>query len=244
MLNSLLTRIPEDWQQLLMPLSEDPKWIQLLEDLQIQEDRARNTLGNEIAPTSNRVFRALSTTRVDDVKVVILGQDPYHTPELAQGLAFSIPEAIRPGSKHFPSSLRNISKALVLDGFKPLFHGNLEHWAKQGVLLLNTTLTVQLGQANAHADWGWQIFTDRLIESLALQQGPIAWFLWGSFAQKKTTLIAQDHGHLILQASHPSGLSVYKTPKPFLYPGDIKSCGHFKQANKWLIDQQKSPISW
>lgn len=239
----LLERIPEDWRLLLSPLSSDPQWVQLLEHLEAQELSARTSLGDEIAPAQDRVFRALSTTPVNEVKVVILGQDPYHTPELAQGLAFSIPEAIRPGSKHFPSSLRNISKALVLDGFKPLFHGNLENWAKQGVLLLNATLTVQLGHANAHADWGWQTFTDKLISQLAKHHG-MAWFLWGSHAQKKAPLIAQVPGQLILRASHPSGLSVYKTNQPFLYPGDQKSCGHFKQANEWLMNQQKSPISW
>jgi uracil-DNA glycosylase len=240
---NLLERIPQDWQQLLAPLAQDPEWIKLLDHLQAQEMSARANLGDQIAPPEDRVFRALATTRVDEVKVVILGQDPYHTPELAQGLAFSIPEAIRPGSRYFPSSLRNISKALALDGFKPLFHGNLENWAKQGVLLLNATLTVQLGHANAHADWGWQTFTDKLIEQLALRH-PIAWFLWGSHAQKKATLIPKGCGHLTLLASHPSGLSVYKTSQPFLYPGDKKSCGHFKQANDWLITQQKSPISW
>jgi len=239
-----LNRLPKDWQDLIAPLQADETWLRLIEGIQARENEARLRLGEQIAPAADRVFRALEKTPVKNVKVVILGQDPYHSPGLAQGLAFSIPESIRLGSRWFPSSLRNISKALVLDGYKGLFHGNLERWAEQGVLLLNATLTVQLGHANAHANWGWQEFTDRLIALLASQNEPIAWFLWGSHAQKKSDLINKHAKHLILTASHPSGLSVYKTSNPFIYPGDTQSCGHFRTANNWLIEQEKSPIAW
>ena len=170
----------------------------------------------------NTFFRALKETPVDQVKVVILGQDPYQTPGLAQGLAFSIPKEIKPGWKAFPSSLRNISKAIALDGYKPLMHGDLSEWAKQGVLLLNATLTVQLDLAASHAQYGWQDLTDALLYRLAKKQSVI-WLLWGSHAQKKKALIElaqQESGHpqFILTASHPSGLSVYKTAEPFIYP--------------------------
>lgn len=238
-----LDRLPEDWQALLLPLVTNPEWIALLKKLDKKEYSERLS-GDHLAPPADRVFRALVCTPVNDVKVVLLGQDPYHTPGLAQGLAFSIPESIKPGSKAFPSSLRNISKALALDGYPSLENGNLERWANQGVLLLNATLTVTLGQANAHADWGWQLFTDQLIKSLSAHKPEIAWLLWGSFAQKKQDLIAPNKGHLILTASHPSGLSVYKTDQPFIYPKDKKSCGHFRQVNDWRMKLQKQPILW
>ena len=233
-----LSRLPTDWRALLSPLSEKTHWLNLLEQIQTHETQERSTWDNHILPPTELVFNALMQTPVSEVKVVILGQDPYHTPGLAQGLAFSIPEKIIPGSREFPSSLRNISKALVLDGYPRLQNGDLTRWAKQGVLLLNATLTVKLGQANAHADWGWQSFTDQLIERLSNQQTGIVWLLWGSFAQKKQDLIAKN------RSSHPSGLSVYKTNEPFIYPGDTQSCKHFSMCNQWLIKLKKTPIAW
>ena len=240
----LLNRLPKDWRDLLSPLCDKSDWIKLLEEIQTHETQARVHDANHIAPPAGLVFNALIQTPVSEVKVVILGQDPYHTPGLAQGLAFSIPENIIPGSREFPSSLRNISKALVLDGYPRLAHGDLNRWATQGVLLLNASLTVELGQANAHADWGWQKFTDQLIEQLSARQSGIVWLLWGSFAQKKQDLIAKNRSHLILKASHPSGLSVYKTNEPFIYPGDTQSCRHFSMCNQWLINLKKTPIAW
>ena len=241
---NLLQRLPSDWGNLLKSLESNTAWHHLIDSLSEKEQRAREELGSKIVPSYDNVFRALNLTSVENTKVVILGQDPYHSPGLAQGLAFSIPEHIKPGSREFPSSLRNISKALALDGFPALINGNLDRWAKQGVLLLNATLTVELGQANAHANWAWQGFTDQLIKRLSEQRKEIVWLLWGSYAHKKLELIDKNRDHLILCSSHPSGLSVYKTQQPFIHPGDAKSCGHFQQSNDWLISHKKTPISW
>lgn len=178
MLQNLISRLPKDWADLLNPPNGNSDWLKLLEMISQKESHAREQLSEKIVPSFENVFKALHLTQVADTKVVILGQDPYHSPGLAQGLAFSIPEFIKPGSREFPSSLRNISKALVLDGFSPLANGDLTRWANQGVLLLNATLTVELGQANAHSDWGWQAFTDQLIKNLSDQQKDIVWLLW------------------------------------------------------------------
>lgn len=241
---NLLSRLPNDWRELLNPLNTNAEWLNLLNSISAKEELARNQFEQGVVPSFENVFKALSLTQVENIKVVILGQDPYHSPGLAQGLAFSIPESIRPGSREFPSSLRNISKALALEGFSPLTDGNLTRWANQGVLLLNATLTVQLGQANSHSEWGWQQFTDQLIKSLSEQKTGIIWLLWGSYAYKKIDLINKSQNHLILSASHPSGLSVYKTKSPFISPGDTQSCGHFKQSNEWLLSHKKTPIAW
>lgn len=241
---NLLSRLPNDWRELLNPLNTNAEWLNLLNSISAKEELARNQFEQGVVPSFENVFKALSLTQVENIKVVILGQDPYHSPGLAQGLAFSIPESIRPGSREFPSSLRNISKALALEGFSPLTDGNLTRWANQGVLLLNATLTVQLGQANSHSEWGWQQFTDQLIKNLSEQKTGIVWLLWGSYAHKKIDLINKSQNHLILSASHPSGLSVYKTKSPFISPGDTQSCGHFKQSNEWLLSHKKTPIAW
>ena len=241
---ALLDRLPPDWRALLSPIANDAEWQKLLWKLDTQEQHARDLLGDQIAPAPENVFKALWSTPVNDVNVVLLGQDPYHSPGLAQGLAFSIPETIAPGSRLFPSSLRNISKALVIDGYPALKHGNLEHWANQGVLLLNATLTVEIGSANAHVHWGWQQFTNQLISRLSEHKNNLVWMLWGGYAQKKLELISNPQEHLILRASHPSGLGVYKTNQPFLHPGDLMSCGHFKKANEWLTTHKKPTIAW
>jgi uracil-DNA glycosylase len=240
----LLKRLPNDWENLLSPNQTNTAWQNLIQSIGKKEVMAREQFGPSIVPSYENVFRALFLTPVNKTKVIILGQDPYHSPGLAQGLAFSIPESIKPGSREFPSSLRNISKALSIEGFPALANGNLDRWAEQGVLLLNATLTVELGLANAHADWGWQAFTDELIKNLSQQTNELVWLLWGSFAQKKHDLIDKTRNHLVLSASHPSGLSVYKTKQPFIYPGDTQSCEHFRQANDWLISHKKAPIAW
>ena len=167
-----------------------------------------------------------------------------HTPGLAQGMAFSIPGDIPMGSRKFPGSLRNINKALKIEGFGGLKSGDLSHWADQGVLLLNATLTVDEGNANSHAGFGWQDFTDSLIKALSERHELIVWMLWGSFAQKKISLIDPNRGHLVLMASHPSGLSVYKTDAPFLCRGDTDCCRHFSRANEWLIGTGREDIRW
>ena len=238
------SHLPPDWKKLIAEDLENHRF-DLLEK---QVNQAYKDLGEQIAPTQENIFRALKETPVNQVRVVILGQDPYQTPGLAQGLAFSIPKEIKPGWKAFPSSLRNISKALALDGYQALLHGDLSGWAKQGVLLLNATLTVQLNLAASHAQFGWQELTDVLLYRLAKTQSTI-WLLWGAHAQKKKALIelaAQESGlhQTILTASHPSGLSVYKTAEPFIYPGDQQSCGHFRKVNEYLLNQGLTPIQW
>jgi len=232
--------IPQDWQELLGNYFESREWVTLKNNLQallIQEPQM-------IGPKPEFFFKALQLTKVDQVKVVILGQDPYHSPGLAQGLAFSIPANIPINSRAFPSSLRNISKALALEQFGHLPNGDLQLWAKQGVLLLNTALSVKLGEAGSHANLGWKSLIDQLICALAQHKPNLVWMLWGGHAQSKLPLIANASQQLILQSSHPSGLGVYKTDRPFLEPGDQKSCGHFMKTNEWLVQHSETPIEW
>jgi uracil-DNA glycosylase len=232
--------IPKDWQVLLGNYFDSSDWINLASNLQaaLDVDPAM------IRPEPSQFFRALKLTPVDSVKVVILGQDPYHSPGLAQGLAFSIPANIPTNSRAFPSSLRNISKALALEGFGHLPNGDLHAWAKQGVLLLNTALSVQLGEAGSHSNLGWKSLIDRLISGLALHKPHLVWMLWGGHAQSKLVLIESGIDQLILQSSHPSGLGVYKTDKPFLEPGAKACCGHFTKANEWLKQLGKEEVIW
>lgn len=182
-------------------------------------------------------FRALKLTPLNHVRVVILGQDPYHGPGQAQGLAFSVP----PGVK-VPPSLRNIFKELQQSlGTSAPGDGSLERWARQGVLLLNTHLTVEGGQPASHARWGWEIFTDLLVESVARKPDPVVFMLWGAHAQAKKSLVDRSgraNGHLVLQANHPSPLSAMRPPTPFL------GCGHFALANTFLTQKGKTPIQW
>jgi uracil-DNA glycosylase len=232
--------IPEDWRTLLGDYFESPEWQTLQTNLKAEIDKGID----KICPEPQNFFKALMLTPPNQVKVVILGQDPYHSPGLAQGLAFSIPSNIPTNSRQFPSSLRNISKALALEGFDALPNGDLHVWAEQGVLLLNTALSVQLGEAGSHANLGWKPLIDRLISALAQQKPHLVWMLWGGHAQSKIPLIESAPDQLILQSSHPSGLGVYKTDRPFLEPGAKASCGHFTKANEWLIANQQSPIEW
>ena len=232
--------IPKDWRDLLGNYFESSAWKNLEANLQA----ALDTDPKLIRPDPNHFFKALKLTPVQSVKVVILGQDPYHSPGLAQGLAFSIPKEIPTNSREFPSSLRNISKALALEGFGPLPNGDLHHWAKQGVLLLNTALSVRVGEAVSHANLGWKSLIDQLISALAIQRPYLVWMLWGGHAQSKLPLIESGDKPLILQSSHPSGLGVYKTDKPFLEPGAKRSCAHFTNANQWLKRRGNKEILW
>lgn len=232
--------IPEDWQELLGSYFDSEDWQSLEKNLQ----SVLNENLNFVRPEPQYFFKALKLCPVHSVKVVVLGQDPYHSPGLAQGLAFSIPANVAVNSRVFPSSLRNISKALNLEGFGSLPNGDLHHWAEQGVLLLNTALSVRLGEAGSHANIGWRSFIDHLISALAKQRPHLVWMLWGGHAQSKLPLIETSHNQMVLQSSHPSGLGVYKTDRPFLEPGDKASCGHFSKANQWLIEHQGSPIQW
>jgi uracil-DNA glycosylase len=242
--------MPSDWAELIREELDAGEFSELEKNL----SAAYEKLGELIQPAPDNVFKALRETSVEQVRVVLLGQDPYQTPGLAQGLAFSIPATIKPGWRSFPSSLRNISKAIALDGYSGLQHGDLSHWAKQGVLLLNATLTVQLEIAGSHANFGWQKLTDCLLYRLALKKPELIWLLWGAHAQKKKTLIEQASQTIntpnsaisapILTASHPSGLSVYRTYEPFLLPGDTGSCQHFKKVNELLEKRGEQPITW
>jgi uracil-DNA glycosylase len=175
-------------------------------------------------------FKALSLTALKDVRVVILGQDPYHGAGQAEGLAFSVAQGVK-----IPPSLRNIFKERQRDlGIAPATHGSLKAWAAQGILLLNTTLTVEDGQPASHAKKGWELLTDRIIEASAKKKSPVAFLLWGGHAQAKQALIAQhnaDQRHLVLKANHPSPLSALRPPEPFI------GCGHFGQVRAFLADQ-------
>ena len=232
--------IPEDWRALLGDFFETPDWQELQTNLRSE----LNQNEEQIRPESQNFFKALALTPLAQVKVVILGQDPYHSPGLAQGLAFSIPRNIPSNSRQFPSSLRNISKALAIEGFGALPHGDLHAWADQGVLLLNAALSVKLGEAGSHTDLGWKPLIDRLISTLVQQKPHLVWMLWGGHAQSKLPLIESGLDQLILQSSHPSGLGVYKTDRPFLQPGGKVSCGHFTKANEWLVKHREIAITW
>ena len=232
--------IPRDWRDLLGDYFESSGWKKLEGNIQVilESDYA------SVRPEPQNFFKALKLTPVNSVKVVIIGQDPYHSPGLAQGLAFSIPDTIPLHSREFPSSLRNISKALALEGFGALPNGDLHDWAEQGVLLLNTALSVALGEAGSHTNIGWKSLIDHLIGALAKQKPSLVWMLWGGHAQSKLPLIETGKDQLVLQSSHPSGLGVYKTDRPFLEPGAAASCNHFSKANAWLLEHGKKPIIW
>lgn len=241
---SIQASLPGDWLELIHDELASGRFERL--EQEVSSIYGQNP--EEIAPSLDNIFRAFKETSVEQANVIILGQDPYQTPGLAQGLSFSIPKEIKPGWRAFPSSLRNISKALALDGYQALPHGDLSAWAAQGVLLLNATLTVQLNLAGSHAQLGWQDLTDVLLYQLAKKKS-LVWLLWGAHAQKKLALIekaSQQSGvkQEILTASHPSGLSVYKTKEPFIYPGDQQSCGHFRKANELLLQRGLTPIEW
>lgn len=182
-------------------------------------------------------FRALTLTPLSQVRVVILGQDPYHGPGQAEGLAFSVAPGVR-----VPPSLRNIFKELHRSlGVPAPVQGSLVHWATQGVLLLNTCLTVEAGLPASHAGWGWEALTDALVGAVAKSERPVVFMLWGAHAQAKKPLIEAAAGavrHLILQANHPSPLSAARLPLPFL------GSGHFAQAQAFWQRKGEKPIGW
>jgi uracil-DNA glycosylase len=196
--------------------------------------QAEKAAGRQVFPHSTDWFRALELTPLPDVRVVILGQDPYHGAGQAHGLCFSV----RPGVKP-PPSLINIYKELVTDvGFVPPAHGYLEPWARQGVLLLNSVLTVRMGEAASHRDRGWEKFTDAVVRLAAARAEPTVFMLWGSYAQKKAAFVPSiERGghHLVLKAPHPSPLSAHS--------GWFGS-RHFSKANAFLEAQGRGPIDW
>lgn len=196
---------------------------------------AEEAAGKRIYPPRGMRLRALELTPLDAVRVVILGQDPYHGPGQAHGLAFSVQEGMRA-----PPSLMNIYKELSADcGVVAPGHGNLEHWARQGVLLLNNVLTVEDGIAGSHQGKGWEAITDAAVAAVAARQEPCVFMLWGSHAQKKASrvrgLSGPDSQHLVLTAPHPSPLSAHR---------GFLGCRHFSQANAFLTAHGRGRIDW
>lgn len=190
---------------------------------------ARAVEDSHIAPSPEHVFRAFTFFPPTDTRVVILGQDPYHTPGVADGLAFST----LPGNR-IPPSLKNIFKELRAEGFTTTDDPDLTRWAKQGVLLLNASLTVRLGEANSHADYGWHTCTDTVIQTISETQKNVVFMLWGAFARKKSALI--DHTtHLVLESAHPSPLSAHN---------GFFGNNHFKKANEYLNSKGRPEINW
>ncbi|WP_273022245.1 uracil-DNA glycosylase [Rheinheimera sp.] len=214
------------WQQLLGEEKRQPYFVDTL----TQVEQARQA-GQVIYPPQSDVFNAFKLTELDNLKVVLLGQDPYHGPNQAHGLAFSVRHGVR-----VPPSLQNMYKELALEypEFVIPAHGCLEDWAKQGVLLLNTVLTVVATQANSHRHLGWEQFTDKVIAQISTHCQGIVFLLWGSHAQKKGRFIDRQR-HYVLEAPHPSPLSAHR---------GFLGCGHFKQANELLVKQGKAPINW
>lgn len=203
-----------------------PHQQQCLQSVLTRVQQARDN-GVTIYPPAAEVFRAFELTPLAKVRVVILGQDPYHGPGQAHGLSFSVPAGVK-----FPPSLRNIFKAISHDepDYHIPLHGDLSHWARQGVLLLNTVLTVEQGKAHAHAGWGWETFTDAVIEHINAAREGVVFLLWGAHAQKKQELIDPTRHH-VLTSVHPSPLSAHR---------GFFECGHFRRVNALLTP----PIEW
>lgn len=186
--------------------------------------------GRQIYPKASEWFRALDLTPLDHVRVVILGQDPYHGPGQAHGLCFSVQPGVRP-----PPSLLNIYKELESDlGLPRPRHGFLEHWAKQGVLLLNSVLTVEAAKATSHQSKGWERFTDAVVRLINAKPEPVVFMLWGSYAQKKAAFVDSER-HLVLKAAHPSPLSAHN---------GFLGCRHFSLCNAFLESKGLAPIDW
>jgi uracil-DNA glycosylase len=220
--------VPPSWQAALAPVLQSPAVRELLAFLDAEE-RA----GKRIYPPRESRFRALALTPLIDVKVVILGQDPYHGAGQAHGLAFSVPDGVK-----VPPSLRNIHKEIATDcGVAPGIGGNLEHWAKQGVLLLNTSLSVEEGRAGSHAKLGWEGVTDAAIAAVVAKREPTVFMLWGAHAQCKAERVAGlvSGRHLVLTAPHPSPLSART---------GFFGSRHFSQANAFLEANGRGAIDW
>lgn len=233
-LGELFDAVPDDWRPLTEAFRHNPTGQALI----ARVDAAR-AAGAVIYP--DEVFHALHLTRRAEVKVLILGQDPYHGPGQAHGLAFSVRQGVP-----IPPSLRNIRKEILRDmGLPPPAHGCLQRWAEQGVLLLNTVLTVQAGEAASHAGWGWEALTDALAQAVAADAGARVVMLWGAHAQRKAPLLEaarrasgqQLEDMLVLQSNHPSPLSATRGPAPFV------GNGHFSRAQACLRSHH-IPFSW
>ena len=217
-------RIEKEWLEVLRSEFEKPYFTELKAFLTEEKKQYR------VYPPGSRIFAAFDYTPFSKVKVVILGQDPYHGDGQAHGLCFSVPDGIA-----LPPSLVNIYKELSTDlGIAVPKSGNLENWAKQGVLLLNATLTVRANQAGSHQRHGWENFTDEVIRQLSARHTWLVFILWGSYAQAKESLIDTSR-HFILKAVHPSPLSVYR---------GFFGCRHFSKTNELLLRAGKAPVDW
>ena len=223
---SLSVKLGESWKKQLDGEFKKPYFQSLIVFLK-EEIR----LGKTILPPEPELFAAFEHSSFENTKVVIIGQDPYHGLGQAQGLCFSVNENVR-----VPPSLQNIYKELELDivGYEIPIHGDLTHWALQGVLLLNTVLTVEKDKAGSHQGKGWEQFTDEIIRLLSSQKKHLVFMLWGKYAQSKSTLI-DPFKHLVLQAAHPSPFSAYR--------GFI-GCKHFSKTNQYLLSQHLLEVRW
>ncbi len=227
-------KLPLAWKELLAPEFGKPYFRELTDFVRSEYVAAAGGQGVPVYPAARNIFRAFDKCGLDELKVVIIGQDPYHGSGQANGLCFSVNDGVQ-----FPPSLRNIFKEIQDDlGIPPPATGNLDRWAEQGVLLLNASLTVREGQANSHSDKGWQTFTDAVVEALSETKQGIVYMLWGAFAQRKG---CGQHGrlndadNLMLKAAHPSPLSAHN---------GFFGCRHFSKANEYLIANGKTPIQW
>lgn len=221
-----------------MDVQIEDSWKDILKDEFDQEyfkklsERVREAYlsGQTVYPPPQLVFNAFDHCPFENVKVVILGQDPYHGPGQAMGLSFSVPEDMQ-----VPPSLQNMYKEIASDlGIEVPKSGNLERWADQGVLLLNATLTVRAGEAGSHQGWGWEQFTDAVIKKVSEEKEHVVFFLWGNYARSKANLIDRSK-HLILEAPHPSPLSAHR---------GFFGCRHFSQCNEYLTEHKLKPIHW
>ncbi|BDU38464.1 uracil-DNA glycosylase [Vibrio nigripulchritudo] len=214
------------WHDVIGGEKEQPYFADTMQF--VRQERAN---GKVIYPPESDVFNAFRFTEFQDVKVVLLGQDPYHGPNQAHGLCFSVLPGIKP-----PPSLVNMYKELAQDiqGFEIPNHGYLKSWAEQGVLMLNTVLTVEQGKAHSHSKTGWETFTDRVIEAVNQHREGVVFLLWGSHAQKKGKMIDRNKHH-VLAAPHPSPLSAHR---------GFFGCGHFSKTNEILLGQSHKPINW
>ena len=217
-------KIEQSWKEALKGEFDKPYFVSLVNFL-----RQEKASGKVIYPPGSQIFRAFDLTPVQDVKVVILGQDPYHGPGQAHGLSFSVPSGVPA-----PPSLKNIFKEIETDlGVRMSGHPNLESWARQGVLLLNAVLTVRAAEAASHSRIGWQEFTDAVIKYISDNCEGVVFMLWGNFARGKSELIDRSR-HCVLEAAHPSPLA----------RGAFFGCRHFSQANNYLLSTSRTPINW
>lgn len=217
-------KISKEWDELLKDQFESENYLNLREFLKIEYST------QTIYPSMYDIFNSMKITSFSNVKVVLLGQDPYHNEGQAMGLSFSVPDG-----KEIPPSLANMYKELFNEtGIKPKGTGNLIGWARQGVLLLNAVLTVRAHMANSHKGKGWELFTDSIIKKISDQKEHVVFLLWGANARSKKPLIDSDK-HLILECAHPSPLSAYN---------GFFGCGHFNKTNEYLKQWGKQPIDW